>query len=116
MKQSRRQVLKQAGAIAALAVAGGVGASPGSAAQKRPGAQRGAAKGLTLLTFVECVYDAGCLHRLGVKTSRGILDVATAARTLKMQTPTTMDELLQGEQGPALNAHVDAAMKSASTK
>jgi 2-keto-4-pentenoate hydratase/2-oxohepta-3-ene-1,7-dioic acid hydratase in catechol pathway len=112
MKQTRRTVLKQAGAMAALAVAGGVGASSSSAAPKKSGAQRGAAKGLTLFTFVECVYDAECPYRLGVKTSRGILDVATAARTLKMPTPTTMDELLQGEQGPALNALVDAAMNS----
>ncbi len=47
-----------------------------------------------------------------MKTDKGILDVPEAAKLLKMQAPATMDELLQKEAGPSLNALVDAALKS----
>ena len=66
--------------------------------------QRGMAKGLTLLT----IRREGEL-RLGVKTSKGILDVPHAARLLNVRAPATMDDLLQHEDGPSLNALVEAA-------
>jgi 2-keto-4-pentenoate hydratase/2-oxohepta-3-ene-1,7-dioic acid hydratase in catechol pathway len=49
---------------------------------------------------------------LGVKTDKGILDVPQAAKLLKMHAPATIDDLLQNEDGPSLNALVDAALKS----
>ncbi|HEX5434542.1 MAG TPA: fumarylacetoacetate hydrolase family protein [Candidatus Angelobacter sp.] len=68
--------------------------------------QRGMARGLALLT----IRREGEL-RLAAKTSKGILDVPHAARLLNMRAPATMDDLLQQEDGPNLNALVAAANK-----
>lgn len=110
MEHNRRIILKGAGAIAAMAATGkltGAKAKTGSA-QKH---EKGLARGLTLLTLlVEGEYH------LGVRTDKGILDVPQAARLLNMQAPATMDDLLQLEQGPGLNALVDAALKSRATQ
>src|SRR5262249_10482552 len=109
-----------AGALTAMAAAGGLTALPSEAKggesgtgaakrdEKRP---RGMAKGLTLLTF-----RRNGDYRLGVKTGEGILDVPEASRLLKKTAPAAIDELLQNEDGPSLNALVDAAMKSSATK
>ena len=69
--------------------------------------RRGMARGLTVLTM----RRDGALH-LGVKTAKGVLDVPEAAKLLRMQAPLTVDDLLQHEEGPALNALVDAAQQS----
>lgn len=106
MQPNRRTILKGAGAIAAMAATGKFTRAHAEAsdAQKH---ERGMAKGLTLLTMrVQGEY------RLGVKTDKGILDVPQAAKLLKMHAPATMDDLLQHEDGPSLNALVDAALKS----
>jgi 2-keto-4-pentenoate hydratase/2-oxohepta-3-ene-1,7-dioic acid hydratase in catechol pathway len=71
---------------------------------KRP---RGLAHGLTLLTMRR---NGEC--RLAVKTDKGILDVPQAAGLLHMHGPATMDDLLQNEDGPSLNALVSAALES----
>ncbi|HEX7622732.1 MAG TPA: fumarylacetoacetate hydrolase family protein, partial [Anaeromyxobacteraceae bacterium] len=55
--------------------------------------------------------DAG-EYRLAAKTERGILDVVEAARLLGMPAPATMDDLLQDEDGPSLQALVAAALKN----
>ncbi len=68
---------------------------------------RGLAQGLTLLTLA---HDGR--YCLGVKTGKGILNVPHAARLLSISAPGTMDELLQNEDGPRLNALVDAALHS----
>jgi 2-keto-4-pentenoate hydratase/2-oxohepta-3-ene-1,7-dioic acid hydratase in catechol pathway len=68
---------------------------------------RGVPRALTLLT----VRRSGD-YRLGVKTDQGILDVPGAAKLLGMQAPATMDDLLQNEDGPSLNALVSAAIQS----
>lgn len=105
MAHSRRSFLKIAGAAGAAAVAGRV-----DAAQKpipvRAGA-RGMPRRLTL-----CTLQRDGEPRLGARTDQGILDVPEAARLLRLPAPTTMDELLQHEQGPSLNALVDAALKA----
>ena len=103
--QNRREFLRLTG-VAAIAASGGVGAAQ---AEVKPAAnyKRGMARGLTLLTMRR---KGG--YRLGVKTNKGILDVKEAAARLKMGAPATMDELLQNEDGPRLNALVDAALKS----
>ncbi len=106
MKQTRRNILKGAGAVAALAATGGF--KPGFAEAKPEGTPtRGMAHGLTLLTI-----RSGKEHRLGVKTDKGVLDVQAAAKALRMHAPATMDDLLQNEDGPSLNALVEAALKS----
>jgi 2-keto-4-pentenoate hydratase/2-oxohepta-3-ene-1,7-dioic acid hydratase in catechol pathway len=69
---------------------------------------RGVARALTLLT-IRCNGE----YRLGVKADKGILDVTRAADILHMHAPTTVDDLLQDEDGPSLNALVSAALESA---
>jgi 2-keto-4-pentenoate hydratase/2-oxohepta-3-ene-1,7-dioic acid hydratase in catechol pathway len=71
---------------------------------KRP---RGMAYGLTLLSM-----RRGGEYRLAVKTEQGVLDAPRAAELLHMYAPATMDDLLQDEDGPSLNALVSAALKS----
>lgn len=112
MTMDRRRFLKGVRSVGALA---GVTAAAGCApARRQPVAASrklgvGMAAGLTLLTFRVQGQD-----RLGVKTSRGILDVSEAAALLGMYAPTTLDELLQREDGPSLQAVVDAAMAESS--
>jgi 2-keto-4-pentenoate hydratase/2-oxohepta-3-ene-1,7-dioic acid hydratase in catechol pathway len=106
----RRDFLKVAGA-AGLAAAT---IQPGEARAAEKGsapAARGMARGLTLLTFRQ-----GNDYRLGVKVESGILDVKRAAALLHMKAPVTMDDLLQSEDGPRLEALVRAAAKSALAK
>jgi 2-keto-4-pentenoate hydratase/2-oxohepta-3-ene-1,7-dioic acid hydratase in catechol pathway len=106
MKQNRRNFMKSTGAVCALA---GSGRLPAALAETRLGATgaRGMARGLTLLNI-----RSGAGHRLGVKTEKGILDVVEAAKILHLAAPSTIDDLLQNEDGPRLNALVDAAAKS----
>ncbi|MBZ5647324.1 MAG: fumarylacetoacetate hydrolase family protein [Acidobacteriia bacterium] len=106
MKQNRRNFLKTAGALGAVAV---TGAMPAAIAESRPSgtSAKGYAKGLTLLTM-----RRNGEYRLGVKLEQGILDVLEAAKLLHMRAPSTVDELLANEDGPALNALVTAAQKS----
>jgi 2-keto-4-pentenoate hydratase/2-oxohepta-3-ene-1,7-dioic acid hydratase in catechol pathway len=73
--------------------------------------ERGTARGLTLLT----VRREGEL-RLAIKTAKGILDVPHAARLLNRRAPATMDDLLQHEDGPSVNALLDAAESSVEAK
>jgi 2-keto-4-pentenoate hydratase/2-oxohepta-3-ene-1,7-dioic acid hydratase in catechol pathway len=105
MEQNRRAILKGAGVIAAMAATGQFAGGTETASNKER--KRGMAHGLTLLTM-----RAQGEYRLGVKAERGVLDVAEAAKLSKMHAPATMDDLLQHEDGPSLNALVEAASKS----
>ena len=110
MSKSRRNFLKLAGMAGAVAAAGRideVAAKEPSPGGKAKGRARGMAKGLTLLTIAG---EGG--YRLGVKTEKGVLDVKRAAALLRLPAPATMDDLLQDEDGPALNALVAAALRS----
>jgi 2-keto-4-pentenoate hydratase/2-oxohepta-3-ene-1,7-dioic acid hydratase in catechol pathway len=71
---------------------------------------RGMARNLSLLTMRR--YRQ---YRLGVKTDKGILDAAEAGSLLNMFAPATIDDLLQDEDGPTLNALVDLALTSKAT-
>ena len=106
MDQKRRDFLKGAGVAAAIAATGGLSLEH---AEAKPPAtsERGMAKGMTLLTIRH-----GGAYELGVKTDKGILNVPLAAKLLKVHAPATMDDLLQNEDGPALNALVSTALKS----
>jgi 2-keto-4-pentenoate hydratase/2-oxohepta-3-ene-1,7-dioic acid hydratase in catechol pathway len=103
---NRRRFLKHGAGLAAFA-------SPNAAAApaEEPRRIKGIVKGLTLLTIRRDGRD-----RLGVKTAAGILDVTEAARLLRMPAPATLDDLLQNQDGPALNALVAAASGSGKTK
>lgn len=106
----RRKVLQGAGAVAAVAAAGGFNLAHSEAVpdQQRP---RGMAHGLTVLNI-----RRNGAYELAVKTDKSILLVTEAAKTLKMHAPATLDNLLQNEDGPSLNALVDAALKSSSAR
>jgi len=112
MTMDRRRFLKNAGTMGTLAAAAGAagcapGATPaGAGAAPARTLGTGLARGLTLLTFRREGQD-----RLGVKTDKGILDVPEAAGLLGMYAPPTMDDLLQGEDGPSLEALVEAALQ-----
>jgi 2-keto-4-pentenoate hydratase/2-oxohepta-3-ene-1,7-dioic acid hydratase in catechol pathway len=80
-------------------------------AHEQSTSEREMARGLTLLT----IRREGEL-RLAIKTAKGILDVPHAARLLNRHAPATMDDLLQQEDGPSVNALLDVAESSAETK
>jgi 2-keto-4-pentenoate hydratase/2-oxohepta-3-ene-1,7-dioic acid hydratase in catechol pathway len=110
MNQDRRNFMKSTGAVCALATTSGL---PAALAEARLGATeaRGMARGLTVVNI-----RRGAEYRLGVKNEKGILDVVEAAKILHMHAPATIDDLLQNEDGPSLNALVDAAVKSPKTQ
>lgn len=110
MDENRRNFLKGAGAVAAIAAIGGVTTGRVEAKAER-GQKRGPASGLILLNMRRDKE-----YRLGVKTGKGILDVQQAAKLLGMHAPATMDDLLQNEEGPSLNALVTTALKSGSAR
>lgn len=110
MNENRRDFLKMAGAAWTMSAMGAFSGAHAGSGPVRDQA-RGMATGLTLLTFKR---DGE--YRLGVKTEKGILDVSVAAKTLRLRAPTTMDELLQNEDGPSLNALVTASSKSAAVQ
>jgi 2-keto-4-pentenoate hydratase/2-oxohepta-3-ene-1,7-dioic acid hydratase in catechol pathway len=109
MEQNRRTFLRGAGMVGAMAAIGDL------PAQARPpdssNVAHGMAHGLTLLTMRHQGE-----YRLGVNTDKGVLDVNRAAELLNMQVPRTMDDLLQHEDGPRLNALVNVVLKSAAAQ
>lgn len=105
----RRNVLKGAGAVAAIGVTGGLIMGHAEASADPRVRPRGMARGLTVLNVRR---NGVCV--LGVKTDKGILVVQDAAKVLHMYAPADIDDLLQHEDGPSLNALVDAALKSSS--
>lgn len=98
MSNDRRNFLKASAfagtaAIAPFVAGESQAAGPGAGANRNPNPEM--ARGLTVLNFVE-----GGRPMLGVKTEKGILNVARAARAFKVKAPATTDDLLQnGNQG-----------------
>lgn len=113
MTIDRRTFLRTTGSVGALAAtgAGAACSAPTGTPAPTPSLTRtlgtGMATNLTLLTFRVQGED-----RLGVRTASGVLDVKEAASLLKMYAPPTLDDLLQNEDGPSLQAVVDASLKS----
>jgi 2-keto-4-pentenoate hydratase/2-oxohepta-3-ene-1,7-dioic acid hydratase in catechol pathway len=110
MDKNSSNVSKGPGAGGTTAAA--VGLTAGHS-ETNPAAQRsrGVAHGLTLLTM-----RRNGEFRLGVKTGQGILDAPEAATLLGMHAPATVDDLLQHEDGPSLNALVNAALESSAVR
>lgn len=110
MTSDRRNFLKGAGAIGAVAAMGGL--STVNAETKMTGERKkGIARGLTLLTM----HRTGA-YRLGAKTDKGVLDVKQAAETLKMYAPASLDDMLQNDEGASVQAVVEAALKSSAAQ
>lgn len=110
MNITRKSFLKGTLAAAALGVGEGL-AVPNAESKGKHEGESGMIRGLTVLTMKN-----NGEHTLGVKTERGILDVAAAAEALGMYAPESTDRLLQHEEGPSLNALVQAALSSNSMK
>jgi 2-keto-4-pentenoate hydratase/2-oxohepta-3-ene-1,7-dioic acid hydratase in catechol pathway len=106
----RRKVLQGAGAVAAIAASGSFTLAHAEPAAD-PARPRGMAHGLTVLNI-----RRNGTYELAVKSDKGILIVAQAAKTLHMHAPADLDDLLQHEDGPSLNALVDAALKSSAAR
>jgi 2-keto-4-pentenoate hydratase/2-oxohepta-3-ene-1,7-dioic acid hydratase in catechol pathway len=107
MYSNRRTFLKSttAGVVSATAAAAAASAAPltAQAVAARAGAFE-MPRGLTLLNM----RTAGG-PRLGVKVSKGILNVEAAARNYKLPAPVDTDDLLQNGKGAQLAALVAAA-------
>jgi 2-keto-4-pentenoate hydratase/2-oxohepta-3-ene-1,7-dioic acid hydratase in catechol pathway len=114
MPHTRRSFLKLAGAatVAAAAVPRDAGAAQASQTpRKRNGNGGQMPKNLTL-----CTLRNGDRFTLGVRTKKGVLDVEKAAKALRKTAPTTMEDLLQGGDGKALEALVEAATANGGAK
>jgi 2-keto-4-pentenoate hydratase/2-oxohepta-3-ene-1,7-dioic acid hydratase in catechol pathway len=109
MKTERRKFLKQAslaGAAIAASSTATITESAAATAGATPRAPSSMPKGMLLLTM-----RSGERYTLGIKTDKGILDVAAAAKALKSGAPVSMDELFdQGDNG--LSALRDRALAS----
>jgi 2-keto-4-pentenoate hydratase/2-oxohepta-3-ene-1,7-dioic acid hydratase in catechol pathway len=113
MHSNRRNFLKRAGTIGAVATLGGLNTASAETKQTKPAGQekKGLARGLTLLTMRRSGE-----YRLGAKTSKGILDVKEAADLLTLYSPVTLDDMLQREEGASVQSVVEAALKSHATQ
>ena len=114
MNRTRRNFLKTSTAVAGTAAVAGAlaGAQSAAAAAVVKGAGKGPpaashvmARGVTLLNM-----RRDGRNMLGVKTAKGVLDVARAARAFRTNAPATTDDVLQnGDQG--LGALVASALE-----
>ena len=90
MKSERRKFLKQAslaGAAIAASSTATITETAAATAGATPRAPSAMPKGMLLLTM-----RGGDRYTLGIKTDKGILDVAAAAKALKSGAPVTMDD------------------------
>ena len=100
MEQDRRTFLKTSALAGAATVTGAAATLPAvpAAAQTRPlGEPREMARGLTLATLRK-----GGAYSLGMRTDRGILDVAAAEADLREGAPTTITAVLNSGDAAAL--------------
>jgi len=108
MEQTRRSFLKLAGAAG---VAAALGPSLVSAAEQPKQQLAGDRKDLPKqMTF--CTLRSDGRYSLGIRTAKGVLDVVRASKILGKSAPATIDEVLQGVDGYALKAFLDAALAS----
>jgi 2-keto-4-pentenoate hydratase/2-oxohepta-3-ene-1,7-dioic acid hydratase in catechol pathway len=97
MKSQRRVFLKQAGiATAAAVTAGCTTGAPTRLADASPRRARGGGmpKNMTFVTLMQ-----GGAASLGVKTTRGILDVRRAAAQYGADVPVTLDDVIRDGEG-----------------
>jgi hypothetical protein len=93
MDQDRRTFLKTTGLAGTALVAGGAAFDPDRVAlAQAPAAPGTMARGMTFATLRK---DGGALS-LGIRTDKGILDVARAEQDLRAGVPTTIDAVIHG--------------------
>lgn len=111
MSSTRRTFLKSAGAVALASAVARPAAAEERAPAKGGAAPPGAGKGLTLCNLAHHGSPS-----LGVRTSKGILDVHQAARARRLAVPATTDQFLRGVETAnvaRLVAEAEAGKKSA---
>src|SRR6476620_3402615 len=91
MKSDRRTFLKTTGIVGGALLTGVAARSASTPAAAQTGAG-GAAKAMTF-----CTLRRGADYGLGLKTERGILDVAAAEQAFKEGAPTTITAVLAGQ-------------------
>jgi 2-keto-4-pentenoate hydratase/2-oxohepta-3-ene-1,7-dioic acid hydratase in catechol pathway len=111
MTRTRRTFLKASAVVAAAAAAGAPAARP-AAAQARPARPKPPPRG-----FVFATLQRPGGHVLGIRTERGVLDVAAAERDFRLGVPTTIDAVFAGQGDPdALRPLVERALASSSAE
>jgi 2-keto-4-pentenoate hydratase/2-oxohepta-3-ene-1,7-dioic acid hydratase in catechol pathway len=108
---TRRSLIKAAGLMSIVAASPAV-AAPKSDEDNLYTGPREMPRGLTLLSIKQSDGD----ETLGVKTARGILDVAVAADALDLDAPMTLEEMLLLGNASQLEALVKAAGTSPKAK
>lgn len=95
MNEDRREFLKATGLAGAAVVAGPFMAAAPAAAQGASAAPSGGPAELPKrMTFANLRRESG--YGLGIRTDRGILDVAKAEQDFREGAPTTIDDVLHG--------------------
>ncbi len=113
MTQTRRSFLKTAGVAAVAATARPAVAKTATRAAATT-AGSGPRELPKQMTF--CTLRKAGEYSLGLKTSRGILDVKKAAQALRKTVPLTIDEVLQGADTQGLKALMDQALANGNFK
>src|SRR5215472_4646510 len=113
MTQTRRSFLKTAG-MAAVAASTGPSTAKTLAKASGTAAKPGPRELPKQMTF--CTLRKGGEYSLGLKTSRGILDVKKAAQALHKSVPLTIDEVLLGADTQGLKALMDQALANGNLK
>src|SRR5262249_35388774 len=117
MPRTRRVFLRPGGGggVAAMASGSAASAAGKTAPKSADGSSRSGPRELPKqMTF--CTLKKGGESSLGLKTSRGILDVKKAAQTLRRTVPLTIDEVLQGADTQGLKALMDESLANGKLK
>ncbi len=113
MEHSRRTFLKIA-SVAGIAVAAGKSLLLAAEQPAQPTSYTSSRELPNQMTF--CTLRRDGRFVLGIRTSKGVLDVEKAAKLLSKSAPTTIDEVLQGVDPQVLRTLVDAALSSSAAK
>jgi 2-keto-4-pentenoate hydratase/2-oxohepta-3-ene-1,7-dioic acid hydratase in catechol pathway len=113
MNTNRRRFLKTTGfaGVAALAGTGALSGTAPAEAQIAPKATSRPPEMPKAMTF--CTLRQGDGYGLGLKTEKGILDIAAAAHALKENAPTSIDAVFKGEGDLGALKHLTEKAKAA---
>jgi 2-keto-4-pentenoate hydratase/2-oxohepta-3-ene-1,7-dioic acid hydratase in catechol pathway len=113
MNTNRRRFLKTTGfaGVAALAGTGALSGATPAEAQIAPKATSRPPEMPKAMTF--CTLRQGDSYGLGLKTEKGILDIAAAAHALKENAPTSIDAVFKGEGDLGALKHLAEKAKAA---
>ena len=106
----RRDFLKQA-TLSGAGLMAAAAALPAQAQDAQPQPYKGPhemVKGVKIVS----IHQADGAETLGVVTAKGVVDIRAVAKKMKIQSPYTLDELLQQGNAPGFYAALKAADKS----